>query len=197
MQQPLGYQELQYKWCVGRGDEVQASAAGRVQNATEIVRRLGLSKSGVLVIGPQHGFELQEYQDLGFAPVVGLEVVESFCQDGRALGFEVYQGDCEHLASVVPGRWNIHASHILEHCYDQQEAVRQITQACDEWCFVGVPIEPTGGSDGHCHPIRSHEHLKSLFPAPTWLEVHYEFLPTKSGRPDRYGTVEAMWVRRR
>lgn len=192
---PDNYPDLQYKWSVGRSSGVEAVARGRVGNAIDIAKKEGLNHSGVLVIGPQHGFELLEYQRQGFHPVIGLEVVPSFCEDCRKLGFDCYEGDVEHLTDVVLGPWNVHASHVLEHCYDPTAAVRQIEQVCDQWCFVGVPIELTGGSEGHCNPIRSHEQLKSLFPAPFWREVYYEFFPTTSGRADRYGNVEAMWCR--
>ena len=187
------YQKLQRAWSVGRSKNVEEGARQRVQVAVRELKRDQLGTQNVLVLGPQHGFELLEFREQGFASILGVDVVPSFCDDCRDLGFECLQGSAEELSSIVSGKWNIYASHTLEHCYDLPAAVQQIESVCDQWCFVGVPIEPESANAGHCSPIRSRKYFQSLFPTQTWRWVYDSYRLSEKG-PGR-GSVESLLVK--
>ncbi len=163
MNQPEGNAELQYTWSKCRSDNIRNGAKSRVRETIGIVEANGMDVGRVLVIGPQHGFELEEFRDCGITELVAIDVVPDFVADCTDLGFRCEHIPAERMTEVIEGKWNIYAHHCLEHCYDIRAAIEQIQVVLDQWCLVGVPIEPVPGRDvAHLSRITSAEEIRGL-----------------------------------
>ena len=172
------YTAIQKSWCVGRSDGIRRGAQSRVAQCVAWVRDVGRDVGNVLVIGPQHGFELQAFRALGATSIVGVDVVPEFCEDCRALGFECIQAKAESLARLVSGRWNVYASHALEHCEDLAAVSQAIAAIRDAWLYVAVPIEPAGSRDrAHFSSLSREEDLLRHFS--TWTMSQRYFVASR------------------
>jgi len=191
---PSGNVALQKSWSAGTGPATQQGARSRVKFALHWVAEEKLTANRVLVVGPQHGFELEQ---LGLSEVPefqGLELVPDYAASCREKGFTCIEGPAERAAELVEGRWNIYTCHSLEHTYDVQAAVDAIRQVCLSWCFVAVPIEPgtTPPKDkAHLSVFRTVEQVKALFSP--WADLRREYSNTGgAGKTD----FRALYVKK-
>lgn len=163
MEQPDGNEALQYTWSKCRSDGIRNGAKSRVRDTIGLVKSQGLDVGRVLVIGPQHGFELEEFRECGVKELIAIDVVPEFIADCEALGFRCEHIPAERLGEVIDGKWNVYAHHCLEHCYDIRAAIGQILSILDQWCLVGVPIEPVPGPDvAHLSRIENAADIREL-----------------------------------
>lgn len=138
--------KLQYSWSKCRSKAIEDGAKYRVHNGCKLIRSSGLRLESVLVVGPQHGFELEAFRDEGIQ-VEGLDVVPEFCNDCTELGFVCHEIAMEDVDPATFGKYDgVYASHSIEHFFDATKAVSNI-MAIASWCLINAPIEPAGGKD--------------------------------------------------
>ncbi len=142
--EPKGNAALQYSWSKCRTEGIRNGAKHRVKALVDEVTARGWDVGRVLVIGPQHGFELEQFRDCGITEVVGIDMVPEFVTDCTELGFRCEHIPAERMTEVIEGKWNVYACHSLEHCYDVKAAVEQIVSVLDKWCYMAAPIELPG-----------------------------------------------------
>ncbi len=141
--EPEGNAALQYVWSKCRTEGIRNGAKHRVKSLVADIGARGWDMGRVLVIGPQHGFELEQFRDCG-VEAVGIDTVPEFVTDCTELGFRCEHIPAERMTEVIDGKWNVYASHSLEHCYDINTAVEQLLAVLDKWCYMVSPIEPLG-----------------------------------------------------
>lgn len=171
MSRPEKYAAIQQSWSRSRGQAISDGAKSRVNQCLDLVNERDLSADDVLVIGPQHGYELQALAIAGVQRITAIDCVQSFVNDGRELGFDVHLCEAENLDVHISAEWNFYTSHALEHCYDLERAVANIVKRTLQWAFVCVPIEPNEVHDkAHFSPIRDIDTFKEMFEplTPVW-----------------------------
>lgn len=163
-ERPDEYESLQLSWSRCRSADIRNGAMGRVHRALRDVKQHALPADHVLVIGPQHGFELEAFRAAGVKRLLGVDAVPEFVDDCTKLGFAAIQCDAERLTVMVEGRWNIYTCHSLEHCWDFPAAAEQIVEVVDRWLHVCVPVEKGEVKDkAHLSPVRDHETFLAAF----------------------------------
>lgn len=174
-ERPENYDATQLSWSRARSDPIRQGAQKRVSQCMSLVNKHNLTFDQICVIGPQHGFEMQEFARHLItklpASLMGVDCVQEFVDDCTSLGYHVQKCDAEDLPTVLASRRNFYSSHSLEHCYDLKRAVENIVANTLEWVFVCVPIEPGEVRDkAHFSPIRSIDGFKRLFEplVPIW-----------------------------
>lgn len=143
MERPENYDAMQLSWSRGGSIHIERGAISRVQQCCDVARERKLSVERVCVIGPQHGFELEEFNRQGVKQLMAIDCVPEFVDECREKGFEIVRCDAEHLDEIMgpDDRWNFYTCHSLEHCWDIAAAVKNIVQITLDWSFVCVPIE--------------------------------------------------------
>ncbi len=144
MEQPENNESLQLSWSRCRTPSIREAAKTRVRQLIADLKARQMEVGRVLVIGPQHGYELEALRDSGVAELVAVDTVPEFVTDCTELGFRCEHILAERMTEVIEGKWNIYASHSLEHCYDLAAVTEQIRHVMDQWCYIATPIEPLG-----------------------------------------------------
>jgi len=151
-----------------RSKAIRAGARARVDEALSVATKHGLPTSRILVVGPQHGYEPQRYEERG-KDVVSVDVVKSFVEDCRKLGLSCVHSPIERFEPIsVDG---VHASHCLEHTYDIREALSVIKACAKSWIYASIPIIPEGKrpGKGDLSVFRNKKKILELF-AP-WVPI--------------------------
>ncbi len=164
------YIRTQHAWCCSRSEALRNVAVARVEQCSEWLANAGLAMGNVLVVGPRWGDELKTLQGLGVKELCGVEVVPQFAAECREAGFKCLEHDAESMGDAIKGKWNVYASHSLEHCHDIAAAAVSIAKVCDQWCYIALPIEFKGTKNpAHASAVRSFSDLLQHFPR--WTEV--------------------------
>ena len=163
-QEPDGNEALQLSWSRCRSEAICKGAQKRVRQALSWAQESGLDAGRVLVIGPQHGFELEQLRESGVKEILAIDIVEDFVQDCAAVGFTCLKCAVECMGEIIKDKWNVYVSHTLEHCYDIEAAVEQIKMVVDKWCCIVVPIEEKSSKDkAHLSRIQGPDVVPDLF----------------------------------
>lgn len=196
------YKVLQLKWSRGRKPVYESGARGAVRYVADHLSSLGLPVGNVLVVGPQHGFELSEWHNRGADRILGVDVVPEFVADCQKMGFQCLECAAEELdAAIEPDvRWNVYCRETAEHFADRDRALRRIRSVLDRWAFFSIPLEPYGSRDrAHCSrfssPSELLEYFTEGFDTPL-MKVHDPRPPAGDRWYGWKGTLHALFVRK-
>jgi len=162
MKPPIDNEKIQESVSKSKSKGIRNGARKRVREALNAAKNYSLPVKSVLVVGSQHGYEPEQYKELGI-DVVAVDIVKSFVEDTRKLGIECYHSAIEGFKPIkVDG---VHASHVLEHTYDIRKAISIIQKCARYWCYVCVPIIPEGikKGKGDLSVIRNKKKILDLF----------------------------------
>lgn len=164
-QNPEGNNKLQHEWSECRSENTTKRQKRTIVEAAELVKEhLGKGAIGkVLVVGPQHGYELGYWKEFA-EDTYGVDPVPEFVQDCRKAGHKCLECCAEEMAQHFPeGEWNVYTSHALEHCVDRALAVENMKRLMKKWAYITVPIEPSEEirDKAHLSPIRSIADIES------------------------------------
>jgi hypothetical protein len=162
MKQPENNEEIQRGASDSSSNGIRNGARSRVLEAVDAVEKYKLPITSVLVVGSQHGFEPEQYKELGIK-VESVDIVKKFVNSCRKLGLKCTYSSIEEFKPVkVDG---VHASHVLEHTYDIRKAISVIKKCARYWCYVCVPITPEGKlpKRGDLSVIRNKNKILKLF----------------------------------
>jgi len=186
---------LQESWCKCRSKAISDGARSAAGKCFCLLYDMHISLGNVLVIGPQHGFELIEWKLLtqsqnADSAVIGLEPVPLFAQDCRDLGFPVLEKSAESLrAEDLPtenGPFNIYCRHTAEHFVDRDLAFQNMLSLDPEWIYLEVPVEPEVPRDkAHLSSFKSHKEASGCLDGLVWSKMSHStffglFCPAKS-----------------
>ena len=170
---PAGNEALQFSWSRGESMGVKHGAINRVDEVLEARKKLSRKfpmgpDTKVLVIGSQNGFEPYRYKEHGIKNIICVDICNEFIKECKKKGFECFHTPIEEWSPVrVDG---VHASHVLEHCYDIKKAIDVIKKTDASWVYISVPIEPDGSKDpAHLSPIKNKRFIIDMFPG--WKRV--------------------------
>ena len=153
--------QYELNWC--KTEAIKNGARGRVDKAVGAVKELGFSMKSVLIVGAHHGYEAERYREHGVKDILCLDIADGFIKDCKEMGFK---GVVTAIEDWEPKRKfdGVHVSHTLEHTFDQSKAVEVIKKAAKSWCFVEVPITPSGkGTAVDLSVITHKDVIKKLF----------------------------------
>jgi SAM-dependent methyltransferase len=117
----------------------------------------------VLVLGCGDGTEILAMLETRLiSDVIGVEIVRERVNRGREAGLRIRRGDVDQLLTHSLGlhgkKFDIHASHVFEHCRNLDRSIFNVIQLMGIGNRVSVftPIEPKGtGNKAHFSPISS------------------------------------------
>jgi len=148
-------EKLQYRWSSSNSKGIRLGAINRVDEIFNIRKSLKwkFPMNSVLIIGAQWGHEANRYREQGVKKIVCLDMVKRFIDMCKERGFKTVNTSIEKWK---PTEFDgVHASHVLEHCYDREKAVENVKAAAQYWCYISVPIEPEGTKDpAHLSPVK-------------------------------------------
>lgn len=144
------------------GDRPSRMGLRAIRHATEAA---GWLRSPVVALGCADGTEILALKKQGIENVIGVEVVRERVVRGQAAGLDVRHGTVEGIIDPSVGlyrvggrKYDIFASHVLEHCHNLNAAVHNIVRlmGVGNRIVIFSPIEPNGsGNKAHLSPIRS------------------------------------------
>ena len=184
--------ELQEKWCNSGTDAIRNGAREAVDLCSVSLGAKGIPYGEVAEVGPQWGFGLERWRQLG-VPAFGIDIVPSFIQSCRDKGFECYECPAEGidlLDELKDAKVNWYLRDTLEHFYDRQGAIENILDRLDKWIYLSVPIEPGPGRDeAHLGRIKSYDEVHEMLPELTCIHEKYRPPGQKQGR------LEGIWIK--
>lgn len=157
-------ENLQYKWSHANSKGVRFGAINRVDEVFEVRNKMEwkFPMDTVLNIGSQWGHEANRYREQGVKKVVCVDVVKDFIIECKKRGFESIYSAMEEIEPIETD--GVHASHVLEHCYDIEKVINIIKSSAKYWCYVSVPIEPDKSKDeAHLSQIKNKDEIIKMF----------------------------------
>ena len=136
MKKEPGFNEdLQLLFSECNSKNIRLGAINRVDDVFKIRRGLKwkFPMNSVLIVGAQCGHEANRYKEQGVKKIVCLDLVNKFVKICRERGFKTINKPIEKW---IPEKYDgIHASNVLEHCYDRDKAIENIM--CCRTIFTG------------------------------------------------------------
>lgn len=162
----MNYEDIQRRFCSNSsggqksGDRPSRMGLRAIRNARESAHFL---RDPVLVIGCGDGTEMLTMIETGIVTdVIGVEIVRERVARGREAGLRIRQGNVDQLLTHSLGlhgkKFDVHASHIFEHCRNLDRSIFNVTQLMGIGNRISIftPIEPKGtGNKAHFSPIPS------------------------------------------
>ena len=185
--------ELQRSWCDSGSDAIRNGAREAVDMCSIKLGELGIELGQIVEIGPQYGFGMERWVEIGAHNPIGLELVPKFSDSCRDKGLTCLEASAEEMDSLPEfsqgQKYNWYMRDTMEHFYDGPKALGNVLDRLDQWVYVSVPIEPEPGKDkAHLWRLESYQMVHDLFAGLNCVHEKYRPPSQKSGR------LEAIWT---